>query len=229
MKLKVIDPKGEKDKSVDLPDKLFNIEPNEGVIYRAIHNELANKRLGTASTKDRSLVKGSTKKPWRQKGTGRARAGSVKSPIWRGGGTVFGPKIKDYGYSLPKKVKQLSIRSILSKRHKEKRLQVIDNVIVKKGETKEVREQLFSMSLMKNDFGELKNNKLRKKMRNYNLTIITDDDKSLLRRSCRNLPWVKCLNYNRLNSYDLFYSHEIMIEAGVLSKLEDLYLKRTQS
>ncbi|HEO65018.1 MAG TPA: 50S ribosomal protein L4, partial [Spirochaetes bacterium] len=163
------------------------------------------------------------------KGTGRARAGSVKSPIWRGGGTVFGPKIKDYGYSLPKKVKQLSIRSILSKRHKEERLQIIDPVIAKEGKTKEVQEQLFSMSLMKNEFGELKNNKLRKKMRNYNLTIITDDDRSLLRRSCRNLPWVKCLNYNRLNSYDLFYSHEIMIEAGVLSKLEDLYLKRTQS
>ncbi len=229
MKVNVVDQKGKTDKSVDLSDKLFSIEPNEGVIYRAIHQELANKRLGTASTKDRSLVKGSTKKPWRQKGTGRARAGSVKSPIWRGGGTVFGPKIKDYGYSLPKKVKQLSIRSILSKRNKEERIQVIGKLNAEKAKTKDIQEQLFSMSFMKNEFGTLKNNALRKKMRNYNLTIITDDDRSLLRRSCRNLPWVKCLNYKRLNSYDLFYSHEIMIEAGVLTKLEDFYLKRTQS
>ncbi len=245
MNVKVIDLNGEAKEDINLADDIFNITPNDGVINEAIKNERANKRLGTSCTKDRSMIRGSTKKPWRQKGTGRARAGSRKSPIWRGGGTVFGPKPKDYSYKLPKKMKRLSIRSILSKRNQEDRIRVIEDIALENGKTKEVADKLYNMSMLKKDVGELKNNKKRKVIRNYRLTIITEDDHKylkkeavetkgekvetkthLVKQGCRNLPWVKCLSYDKLNAYDLFYSKEIMIEKSVLPKLEDLYLKK---
>jgi large subunit ribosomal protein L4 len=225
MNVKVIDLNGESQEDINLSDDIFNITPNEGVINEAIKNERANKRLGTSCTKDRSMVSGSTKKPWRQKGTGRARSGSRKSPIWRGGGTVFGPKPKDYSYKLPKKIKLLSIRSILSKRNQEDRVRVIEDMSLDNGKTKELVEKLYNMSMVKAEVGDLKNNKKRKIIRNYRLTIITEDEKKLLKQGSRNLPWVKCLSYNKLNAYDLFYSKEIMIEKSVLPKLEDFFLK----
>ncbi|MDH5680583.1 MAG: 50S ribosomal protein L4 [Spirochaetota bacterium] len=227
MNIKVIDSSGAEKDSVDVSDSIFAIEPNEGVIHRAVENERANKRQGTACTKGRSEVSGTTSKPWRQKGTGRARAGSVKSPIWRGGGTVFGPKPRDYSYSIPKKMKQLSIRSIFSKREKEKRVQVVEDIPAGEGKTKDITSKILNMSLMKNDLKDLKNNKFRKKARNYTIAIITSEDNPLLRRACRNLPWVKCMSYRRLSAFDLFYSNEIMIEKGVLSGLEDLYARET--
>jgi len=226
MKAKLIDLNGNEKTSIELSDLIFNIEPNEGVIHRAIQNELANRRQGTVCTKDRGEVSGSTKKPWRQKGTGRARAGSVKSPIWRGGGTVFGPKQRDYSYSIPKKMKWLSIRSIFSKRNQESCVRIIEDDTLKSGKTKDVANILYNISLAKNNFNELKNNKLRKKLRNYNLTIITDENDRTFRQSCRNLPWVNCLSYNRLSSYNLFYSNEIIMEKKILKKLEDLYLSK---
>ena len=225
MKLTVIDSSGVEKESVDVSDSVFNIEPNEGVIHRAVENERANKRQGTACTKDRGEVKGSTSKPWRQKGTGRARAGSVKSPIWRGGGIVFGPKPRDYSYSIPKKMKHLSIRSIFSKRHKENRVRVVEDIPAGEGKTKDLMAIILSMSLMKKELSDFKNNQFRKKSRNYTITVITSDNNGLLRRGTRNLPWVKCLSYNRISAFDLFYSNEIMIEKSVLPQLEELYTK----
>lgn len=226
MKTKLVAINGDKKETIELSDELFNIQPNEGIIHNVVCSELANRRQGTSSTKDRSEVTGSNRKPWRQKGTGRARAGSVKSPIWRGGGVIFGPKPRDYSYQLPKKMKHLSIKSVLSKRNKENRLQIVEDILIESGKTKEAQEKLFNVSLMKTDLGNLKNNKQRKKMRNYNLTVITDENNQLLRQGTRNLPWVKCLSYNRLNSYDLFYSNEIIVEKSVLSKLQDYYLTK---
>lgn len=226
MDTKIIDLNGKEKDTIELAEHIFNIEPNNGVIYDAIVNELANKRQGTSSTKGRSEVSGSTKKPYRQKGTGRARAGSRKSPVWKGGGIVFGPKPRDYSYKLPKKIKRLSIRSILSKRLQEERVRVVEDLPIENGKTKEVYDILNQISLVKEDVGELKNNKQRKAVRNYRLTIITEDDKKLLKLGCRNLPWVKCLSFDKLNSYDLFYSKEIMIEKSVLPKLQEHYDKK---
>lgn len=225
MKAKVLDASGTEKSSVDIKDSIFGIEPNIDIIHQAVVNELANKRIGTACTKERGEVKGSTKKPWRQKGTGRARSGSAKSPIWRGGGTVFGPKPRDYSYSLPKKMKHLSIRSILSKRMNENRVQFVEDIKNESKKTKEIVASLESMSLIKDEFEGLKNNKKRKKARNYRLTIITNGNKDLV-QSCRNIPWVECMNFDSVNAYDLFYSHEIMIEQSALPLLEAHYTKR---
>jgi len=223
MNTKLIDLSGAEKEEIELSDDIFNIKPNEGVIHDAVVCEQANKRQGTSSTKQRGEVSGSKKKPWRQKGTGRARAGSVKSPIWRGGGVTFGPQPRDFSYSLPKKIKRLSIRSILSKRNQEKRLRVIEPISTELGKTKDVLDKISAMSLINDEIKDLKNNKLRKKSRNYKLTIITDDGRETFKQGCRNIPWVKCLNYNRLSAYDLFYSHEIMIELSAVEKLQALY------
>jgi len=226
MNSSIISLTGETKGSVELADKIFNIKPNEGVIYDSIRNELANKRQGTNSTKGRSEVSGSTKKPWRQKGTGRARSGMRMSPIWRGGGIVFGPKPRDYSYRIPKKMKRLSIRSIFSKRNAEGLVRIVEDLSFSTKKTKDMANQLFNMSLVKGQVSDLKNNKLRKIVRNHRLMIITEDDRRDLKKLCRNITWVKCLSYNKLSSYDLFYSKEIMIEKSVLPKLEDFFLSR---
>lgn len=228
MKSKVLRPEANRDTSsdgeeVEISDFVFGIKPNRTVIHQCIVAEQANQRQGTASTKDRSQVKGSTRKPWRQKGTGRARAGSVKSPIWRGGGTIFGPKPKSYSQHLNKKVKKLSIRSILSEKLQQKKLFIIQDLSESIQTTKNANETLYSLSQAKELYQNLKNRPLRKKIRNHRAILITQDEKKLLKRSIRNLPWMKTLSYNRLNSYDLYHSHEILIEQTVLSPLETFY------
>ncbi len=226
MDYKVIGNDGLETENIVLDDRVFNMTPNEGVIYEAVKNELANKRLGTSSSKSRSDVRASTQKPWRQKGTGRARAGMKSSPIWRGGGVAFGPKPRDYSYKLPKKVKRLSVRSILSKRVNENIVRVVEDFNIENGKTKEALDKLLKMSLIKESFDELKPAKRSKFLKKHRLTIITADDHKLLKRACRNLFWVKCLSYDKLNSYDLFYSKEIMIEKSVIGKLEGFYLSK---
>ena len=119
MEKKVYSVDGKEVKKIELSDTVFAREISEGSIYNAIRNELANRRVGTACTKGRSEVKGSGAKPWRQKGTGRARAGHKRSPIWVGGGIVFGPKPRDYSYKMPRKIKRLAIKSILSLKAKD--------------------------------------------------------------------------------------------------------------
>ncbi len=111
MDAKVYSIQGEEIRTIQLDDAVFGREPSEGTIYHAIRNELANRRVGTSSTKTRSEVNGSTTKPWKQKGTGRARAGRRKSPLWTGGGIIFGPKPRDFGYSMPRKMKRLAMKS----------------------------------------------------------------------------------------------------------------------
>ncbi len=225
MKANVYKLDGTKGDSVDLSDEIFNITPNDNAIHQSLLNELANKRLGTACTKTRGDMSGSTKKPWRQKGTGRARSGTVKSPVWTGGGTVFGPKPRDYSYKLPKKIKRLSVRSILSKKNQISRLKVVDNLMFETLKAKDVYNTLMNISCAKEDFKDLKNNKLRKKLRNYRLIVITEDSNKTIRKAGANLPWLRCLAYNRLNTIDLFYAHEIMIEKPVVNKLSEYIAK----
>ena len=138
MKAKVIGIDGKAKNDIELSDDVFNITPNRSAIYEAIKNELANARQGTSSTKTRAFVNGSGAKPYKQKGTGRARAGHKRSPLWKGGAVLFGPMPRDYSYVIPKKVKRLAFRSILSLKNKNNNLKIIENFKIENGKTKEI-------------------------------------------------------------------------------------------
>ena len=205
MEKKVYSVKGEELRTVELNDDVFNTEYSEGSVYYAIRNENANKRVGTACTKTRSEVKGSTSKPWKQKGTGRARSGRRRSPVWVGGGIVFGPKPRDYSYSMPKKAKRLAMRSILSQINREERMTVIEDFSIESGKTKDL------IAVLKNFSPETKT------------MIIMKDDDQMLKRSARNIPWVSYMTCNRLNAHDLFYTEKLIILETAAKNLNDFY------
>ncbi len=190
---------------INLAEEVFNIKISDGSIYHALKNELANLRLGTASTKGRSEVRGSGAKPWRQKGTGRARSGTRSSPVWVGGGVVFGPKLRDYSYKLPKKVKRLAIKSILSLKNKEDRISIIEDFTAESGRTKEL------LKVLKNFFPDDKK------------VIILHKDDSMLKRAGKNLPNLKFLKYDRLRAHDLFYGKRLLIMETAVLKLNEFY------
>ncbi len=190
---------------IELADEVFNREVSEGSIYHAIRNEAANRRVGTASIKDRGEVQGSGKKPWKQKGTGRARAGHKRSPIWVGGGKVFGPKPRDYGYSLPRKVKRLAIKSILSLKNKSDALKVVTDFSVESGKTKDLVTSLKKLAAEERT------------------VIILKDDDAMMRRAGRNVPWLNLLSYNRLEAHDLFYARKLLLLETAALKLNDFY------
>jgi large subunit ribosomal protein L4 len=206
MEKKVYSVDGKEVKSIELSDSVFAREVSEGSIYNAIKNELANKRVGTACTKGRSEVKGSGAKPWRQKGTGRARAGHKRSPIWVGGGIVFGPKPRDYSYKLPKKIKRLAIKSILSlKAQDEAKFKVVEDFTVESGKTKDL------VKLLKNLVSDERT------------VIILKDDDSMVKRAGANIANVNILSYNRLNAHDLFYGKNVLVLEGAALKLNEFY------
>lgn len=206
MDRKVFSIEGKELRTMTLDDSVFAREVSEGSIYNAINNELANKRVGTASTKTRSEVRGSTAKPWRQKGTGRARAGRRRSPVWVGGGIVFGPRPRDYSYVLPRKVKQLAMKSILSlKAQSDDRFKVVEDFTVESGKTKD----------MKTILGALVDGE-------KTVVVLKDDDK-MIRRAGRNLPNVRFLSYNRLSAHTLFYGKNVILMEGAASKLNEFY------
>ena len=206
MDKKVFSIEGKELRTITLDDSVFARDVSEGSIYNAIKNELANRRVGTASTKTRSEVRGTTAKPWRQKGTGRARAGRRRSPVWVGGGIVFGPKPRDYNYSIPKKVKQLAMKSILSlKAQSVDRFKVVEDFTVDTGKTKDIKSILSTLV-----DGE------------KTVVVLKDDDK-MIRRAGRNLPNVKFLSYNRLSAHTLFYGKNVLVMEGAASKLNEFY------
>ena len=206
MDKKVFSIEGKELRTITLEDSVFAREVSEGSIYNAIKNELANKRVGTASTKTRSEVRGTTAKPWRQKGTGRARAGRRRSPVWVGGGITFGPRPRDYSYVLPRKVKQLAMKSILSlKAQSEDRFKVVEDFTVESGKTKDIKNILGSLV-----DGE------------KTVVVLKDDDK-MIRRAGRNLPNVRFLSYNRLSAHTLFYGKNVLVMEGAASKLNEFY------
>jgi large subunit ribosomal protein L4 len=207
MDAKVLSIEGKELRTVELSDAVFAREVSEGAIYYAIRNELANRRVGTASTKGRSEVIGSSKKPWKQKGTGRARAGDRKSPVWVGGGTVFGPKPRDYSYTMPRKMKRAAMKSILSLKAKEDRLKVVEDFTIESGKTKDLA-------------GVLKNIVPSEKT-----IIILKDDDAMIRRAGKNIPWVRFLSYNRLKAHDLFYGKHVVVLETAVGKLNEFYGK----
>jgi large subunit ribosomal protein L4 len=205
MKTQVFGLDGSPIRDIELADSVFNHEISEDCIYHAIRNELANRRVGTACVKDRGEVQGSGKKPWKQKGTGRARAGHRRSPIWVGGGKVFGPKPRDYSYRLPRKVKRLAMVSILSSKAKGDRLRVVQDFTVESGKTKDLVAALRKMAS-----GE-------------RTVVVMKDDDRMLRRAGRNVPWLQMLCWDKLSAHDLFYGKRLLVLETAVDRLSGMY------
>lgn len=205
MDKKVLSIQGKELRSITLDDAVFGIDVSEGAIYHAIRNELANLRIGTAATKTRSEVLGTHKKPWKQKGTGRARSGSKQSPVWVGGGVAFGPRPRDYNYKLPKKVKRLAFRSLLSLKAQNETLKVVEDFSVESGKTKDL------VSILKN-------------LGNGERTVmILKDNDAVIKRAGGNIPWLSFLSWDRLRAHDLFYGHNILVLETAAKQLSAFY------
>ena len=194
----------EKVGEVELRDEVFNGPVKPHLFYEVVKWQLARRRRGTASTKTRAEVRGGGRKPWRQKGLGRARAGSIRSPLWRGGGVVFGPKPRDYSYPLPKKVRRAALRSALSLRYKEGKLTVLDGFDLGQIKTKLFVEAMEKLGLK----GE-------------KVLIVTDGKDEVLERSARNVPWAKVLRCEGLNVYDVLNYRHLLILRSALPKIEE--------
>ncbi len=197
----VVNTLAEKVGEVEVNDKMFGVEVNTGVLHDVVCMQRANRRSGNASTKTRGELRGGGAKPWRQKGTGRARSGTKNSPIWRGGGTTFGPKPRDYSYNLPKKVKRLALRMALSARLSEGNLVIVDNFEMNAPQTKEF------VGVMKNfDFKDC--------------LIVTDADNANVQLSARNAVGYKVLPVAGLNVYDILKFSKLMLMQSSLEQLE---------
>ena len=205
MEKKVYSTDGKELRTISLDDKVFGLPVNEDVIYYAINNELANMRVGTACTKGRAEVHGSNAKPYKQKGTGNARRGDKKSPINVGGGTIFGPKPRDFSYSIPKKAKRLAMKSILSLQAQSDRLTVVEDFTIESGKTKDVVKILSNFA------------------KGERTVIILKDDDAKIKQAGRNIPYLSFLSYNRLRAHDLFYGRKVILLEGAAKNLSDFY------
>ncbi|HUW41985.1 MAG TPA: 50S ribosomal protein L4 [Rectinemataceae bacterium] len=208
MERKVVSLQGKELRTIELSDSVFGLPVNEDVIYYAINNELANKRLGTASTKGRGEVHGSNRRPYAQKGTGRARQGDFKSPIYVGGGVVFGPKPRDFSYVLPKKVKRLAMKTILSLRAQDGTITVVEDFTVESGKTRDFVKKIEALASNKES---------------QRTVVILKDDDEAVKRAGRNLPWLSFLSYNRLRAHDLFYGRKLLVLESAAKSLNEFY------
>ncbi len=194
--------KNEKVGDIELSDDIFGVEVNPHILHDVVRMQRAARRSGNACTKTRADVAGSSKKPWRQKGTGRARAGSVKSPIWRGGGTAFGPKPRDYSIKLPKKVRRLGLCMALSARLSEKQMVVLDDL-----QLDEIKSKKF-VGVME-------------KLNIENALIVTPERNDLLERSSRNVNGFKVIAAAGLNVYDILLHKQIVLLQPSVGQLEE--------
>jgi len=204
-KVALYDMSGAQIGELELSDKVFGIEPNKAVMYDFVKMQLANKRVGTSSTKTRAEVSGGGKKPWRQKGTGRARVGSSRNPVWTGGGIAFGPKPRDYSYRLPRKVRRLAMKSALSSK-------VVDNNIIVVDELKfdEPKTKLMVATLQSLNSGK-------------KTLVVTADGDSNVMKSARNIPGVKPLRVDFINVYDLLKYDTLLITRDAVARVEEVY------
>jgi len=209
MKVDVFRLDGISSKKIEISDEIFGVEYNPDLVYRAVVAELTNRRQGTVSTKTRGEVSGGGRKPWRQKGTGRARHGSIRSPIWVGGGIAHGPKPREFEFDLPKKMKRKAYFSLLSEKLRKGDLIVIEDFSLPTIKTKEFVKK-FSNFLNKIEFG-------------YGVLVLPENDKNII-LSARNLPNLLLLTYNNLNVHDLFYSTKIFFTESAIKNYEEMYL-----
>ena len=204
-KVDVYDIKGKKVSDVELNENVFGIEPNENIVHEVLINYLANQRQGTQSTKTRAEVRGGGRKPWRQKGTGRARQGSIRAPQWIKGGIALGPKPRSYRYSLNKKEKQLAIKSVLSSKVLEKELTVVDKLELKEIKTKSMVKAFADLKLT-------------------GKTLVVLPEKNLnVQASTNNIEGAKTILVNEINVYDLLKYTNLVLPLDTVKKLEEVY------
>ena len=201
----VYDVTGKKVKSLELKEEVFGIEPNEELVHTVLVNYLANQRQGTQSTKTRAEVRGGGRKPWRQKGTGRARQGSIRAPQWIKGGIALGPKPRSYKYTVNKKERALAIRSVLSAKVLENELVVVDNMPLKEIKTKEMVKALNNL-----------------KVEGKALIMLPTKNENI-QKSARNIEGVKTTLVETINVYDLLKYNKLVVTEDTVKKLEEVY------
>ncbi len=198
------DMKGEKKGTLELADYVFDAPINEGVIHQALVRHLANMRRGTHSTKTRGEVRGGGRKPWRQKGTGRARHGSIRSPLWRGGGIIFGPKPRDYSQKMPKKMRRLALRGVLTSKVQDEKMIALEDIDFEKPRTKSFIEMLDALNLPKD------------------VLFVIEEDKWTVEKSASNIPGVKVITSNYLNVYDLLKYDRLVMTKDAIANVEEV-------
>ncbi len=196
---------GKKNGTMELSDSIFGIEPNMSVVHLVVVNYLANQRQGTQSTLTRSEVAGGGRKPWRQKGTGRARQGSIRAPQWRHGGIALGPKPRTYGFDVNKKVKKLAMKSVLSDKVANDAFQVVEKFGLKDIKTKDMVKVLSALGQTKKTL------------------IVTAEKDDVVYKSARNIQGVKVSPVNAISVYDIVNSNKVVIAKDAVAKLEEVY------
>ena len=204
-KVNVYDMAGKVVSEMELSEAVFGIEPNPVVVHQVVVNYLANQRQGTQSTLTRTEVSGGGKKPWRQKGTGHARQGSIRAPQWRKGGIALGPKPRDYSYSLNKKVRRLAIKSVFSDKVATRDLIVVDNISVDSYKTKVIVEMLKALGVEKKAL------------------IVMPEHNDKLIKSAANIPGVKTALVNTINVYDIVNCDKFIVAKDAIAKIEEVY------
>jgi large subunit ribosomal protein L4 len=193
---------------IDLPDGVFNVKPRNRVLYESVRSYLANQRQGNAASKGRSDVRASGRKPWRQKGLGRARAGTAASPIWKGGGVAHGPKPRDHYYSIPKKERRLAIRCALSIKAREGRLKVVDSIAVTEPKTKLAIEMMKSLGLEEGRY----------------LFVLAERNENVI-KAARNIPGIAMTVAGDINVYEIMNCDQLIMEKPAIDKVVEV-LKR---
>ncbi len=201
-KIDVFDIENNKIGEREVEAKVFSVPVKKHLFYEVVKMQLAGKRAGTSATKTRGMVSGGGSKPWRQKGTGRARAGSNRSPLWKGGGTVFGPSPRDYSYRLPKSARKAALRSVLSYKLKEGSLKVIKELDLPEIKTKKMFNILKGLNALNS------------------LVVISDKDERI-EKSARNIPFIKVIRSEGLNVYDILRFKTLLFTESSLEKVED--------
>jgi len=204
-KVNVYNMQGEIVEEMELSEEIFGVEINEHVVYEVVKNQLANRRQGTQSAKTRAEVRGGGRKPWRQKGTGRARQGSIRSPQWKGGGVVFAPKPRDYSYSVPKKVRRLALKSVLTDKLQNNEMIVVDQLSFDAPKTKEMKKVLANL-------------KADKKA----LIVMAEKDANVI-RSANNIPNIATALVNTINVYDILKYNSFIITKEAAKRVEEVY------
>ena len=204
-KVDVYNMQGKKVSDVELSEAVFGIEPNENIVHSVLVNYLANQRQGTQSTKTRAEVSGGGRKPWRQKGTGRARQGSIRAPQWVKGGIALGPKPRSYKYTVNKKERRLAIKSLLSSKVLEKELTVVDKLELAEIKTKTMVKALADL-----------------KVEGKTLIVLPENNKNVL-MSARNIEGVKTITLNNINVFDLLKYNNLVLPLETVKKIEEVY------
>ncbi|MGE5389504.1 MAG: 50S ribosomal protein L4 [Deltaproteobacteria bacterium] len=204
-KVALYDMSGAQIGELDLSENVFGIEPNEAVLHQFVKMQLANKRVGTSSTKSKAEVSGSGKKPWRQKGTGRARVGQKRNPVWKGGGIAFGPKPRDYSFKMPRKIRRLAMRSALSSKVLDKNIIVVDQLSFEEPKTKQMVQALEALKAGKKTL------------------VVTTGEQQNVMKSARNIPGVKPLGVDFINVYDLLKYETLLITKDAVARVEEVF------